>query len=887
MPSGCKVWCLEQAPIMFDATHPPRPPASAEVFATACDYCVVGCAYRVWRWPADTPQTAAPAAGVPFANPAQANLITWQGRPHHVLVLPDPEAKAVNPGGNHSMRGGTLAQKCFNPSNRSRERLTTPLLRVRGQLVPVGWEVALEILAGVSQHVLAQHGEHAWGIKAYSYQYFENTYAISKLAFDAVGTPAYAPHDKCANTNDAAGLDDAGLEAFAPSYEDWGAAEVLFCSGTDPFETKATLFTQWIKHGATPDKTLIFATPHRTMGVAWGEKKGGLWLPVLPGTDTLLHNAIARIIVERGWQDQDFIERWVAQRWEVDQGLGRGTRNTPWQWRTTWGALQSDWADYRNFLLQREEHTLAHAARLTGVPPERITRAAELLAKPRADGRRPKASFMLEKGNYWSNNYLNSASFAALGLICGAGNRPGQVIGRGGGHQRGMVSAPGNPGWLSPEKYPGRRKKPLNLDRWLIDGRLRFAWVFGTTWIGAMAASNELERNFARLTVERAEQVKSAAAQEAIAALRARADAGGMVLVDSDIYPVAPLGTRYADLVLPAATWGEADFTRCNGERRLRLYPRFCDAPGEARPDWQAVQGFAQRMGWGERFAWKNASEVFEEAARHSRGGAYDYHELVQEAKRQGLSGHELLRRLGPDGMQTPIRKVQGQLMGTLRLHDPALTPADAQSWRSKLIHAFNTHSGKAVLLKSPWDFPGWQEFYEAAQPRAEKQELWITNGRINEVWQTGFDDLRKPYTAARGLPQMLFIHPQDAADRGINNGDRVRVVNDTVYVQTGMPLGVESPDQHFRALLAAGHIRITQGSFEAIAVLDSGLRPGVAKAGFNHPGNPANAVCHAVPDPLTNNYRYKLGRGRVESLGPSEYVKDLRSVSLKARGIV
>ncbi|MBI3148412.1 MAG: molybdopterin-dependent oxidoreductase [Betaproteobacteria bacterium] len=864
---------------------PPRPPKGADQFTTACDYCVVGCAYRVWRWPVKA--GGAPDDTVPWANPAQHNLISWRGEAHHVLVLPDPEAHAVNPGGNHSMRGGTLAQKCHNPTNRTRERLGTPLLRVAGQLVPVSWDAAIEIMARVSQHVLKHHGEHAWGIKAYSYQYFENTYAITKLAFDAVGTPAFAPHDKCANTNDAAGLDDAGLEAFAPSYEDWGACEVLFCSGTDPFETKSTLFTQWIMHGARPDKTLIFATPHRTMGVAWGERAGGLWLPVLPGTDTLLHNAIARIIVERGWQDQAFIDRWIAQRWEVDQGLGRGTRNTPWQWRTTWGTFQSDWADYRAFVLGRDEHRLADAARLTGVPAEKMLRAAQLLAAPRADGSRPKASFMLEKGNYWSNNYLNSASFAALGLICGAGNRAGQVIGRGGGHQRGMVSAPGHPGWLSPEKYSGRRKKPLNLDRWLIDGKLRFAWVFGTTWIGAMAASKELERAIARHTVDQREQVGDTDPAAAAAALIARIEAGGLMLVDSDIYPVAPLNTRYADLVLPAATWGEADFTRCNGERRLRLYQAFADAPGEAKPDWWAVQAFARRMGWGERFAWTSASAVFEEAARHSRGGAYDYHELVQEARRQGTTGHALLARMGSDGIQTPVRRAHGRLFGTPRLHDPDNALADANAWRNKLIQAFNTHSGKAVLLKSPWNFPGWSEFYEAAKPRPEKNELWITNGRVNENWQSGFDDLRKPYTAARGLPQMLFMNPEDAAARGIASGDRVRVVNDTVYVLTGMPVGVESTDQHFKALLAAGHIKVTQGDFEAVAILDPGMRQGVAKAGFNHPAGPANAVCHAVPDPLTNNYRYKLGRGRVERLGVSEFVEDLQGVSLKARGLI
>jgi arsenite oxidase large subunit len=343
----------------------PLPPLGAEEISTACDYCVVGCSYRVWRWKVGAGGTANTA--VPWANPSQHNIVQWQGEPHHVLVLPDPQARAVNPLGNHSMRGGTLAQKCYNPENKTRERLTTPLLRVRGELQPVSWDTALDIMAAVSKHVLKNHGEHAWGVKAYSYQYFENTYAITRLALDAIGTPAFAPHDKCANGNDAAGLDDAGLEAFAPAYEDWGACDVLFMSGTDPFETKSTLFTSWIMRGGAPNKTLIFATPHRSMGVAWAEQRGGLWLPVIPGTDTLLHNAIARVIVERGWQDQAFIEHWVAKRWEVDQGYGRGTRNTPWQWRTTWGTWQSDWEDFRQFLMSRDEHRLEHAARITGV----------------------------------------------------------------------------------------------------------------------------------------------------------------------------------------------------------------------------------------------------------------------------------------------------------------------------------------------------------------------------------------------------------------------------------------------------------------------------------------------------------------------------------------
>ena len=559
----------------------PLPPKGAEVLTTACDYCTVACGYKVYRWPVGNEGGQKPgenALGAAFphqnmlgvwASPTQHNIVRHNGRAHHVLVLPDREAKAVNIGGNHSIRGGTLAQKCYNPENRTSERLTQPMIRVRGTLAPVSWDLATEVMADISKYVLQKYGEHAWGIKMYSYQYFENTYAITKLGMTTIGTPSIAPHDKCANTNDATGMDDAGLDSFAACYEDWGSCEVAFLSGVDPYETKTVLFTQWMMPSGAK---MIFVTPHKTMGVAWGEQNGGLWLPIIPGTDTILHNAMARIIIENKWQDQEFIDKWIANTWEVDQGYGRGTRNTGWQWRTTWGTWQSDWPDYQKFILGRDEHKLENAAKITGLRAEDIRRAAEMIAKPKPDGTRPKTSFMLEKGNYWSNNYMNTTSLSALGLICGAGNRPGRVISRGGGHQRGMMSAGGGSGWLSPEKYPGRRKKDFNLDRWVIDGKLHFAWVFGTTWIPAMLASQELADAIRARTRGNTNEITNLDRKAIFEVLKKRVDSGGMVLVDSDIYPVEPLNTQLADIVLPAATWGEENFTRCNSERRLRLY---------------------------------------------------------------------------------------------------------------------------------------------------------------------------------------------------------------------------------------------------------------------------------------------------------------------------
>ena len=880
--------------------HVPLPTKDADVFTTACDYCTVGCGYKVYRWPVGKEGGASAKqnglkADFPHQNmmttwvsPHQHNIVSFKGMPHHVVVVPDKDATVVNVGGNHSIRGGTLAEKCFNPDNRTRERLQQPMLRVNGTLTPVSWDLATEVMADISKYILGKYGEHAWGIKMYSYQYFENTYAITKLGMTSIGTPSIAPHDKNANTNDATGLDDAGLDSFAASYQDWADAEVAFLSGVDPYETKTTLFTQWMMPG---EKKFIFVTPHKTMGVAWALSQGrGIWLPIIPGTDTVLHMAMARIVIENNWQDQEFIDKWIAKPWEVDEGYGRGTRNTGWQWRTTWGNWQSDWEDYKKFILGQEESKLDVAARMTGLNAEEIRKAAEWIAKP-VNGKRPKTSFMLEKGNYWSNNYMNTTSLASLGLICGAGNRPGRMISRGGGHQRGMISAGGGSGWLSPEKYPGRRKKDFNMDLWLMAGELKFTWIFGTTWIAAMMASNTLEKKMRELTVDNPHKITSLDRAAIFEDLKKRVDSGGMVMVDSDIYPVFPLGTELADIVLPAATWGEDNFTRCNSERRLRLYSKFYDAPGDAKPDWWAVQKFAQKMGFDKDggYQWKDSNDVFEEAARFSRGGVLNYHPLATQAKEKGIKAQELLRTYGTTGIQTPIRVRDGKLVGTQRLHDPNNNWGEIEEAEVQIasLYAFNTHSGKAILLKSPWKFSGWIQFYDAVKPRLEKNEIWVTNGRFNETWQSGFDDLRKPYLSQRWPVAGIVIHPDDAKRVGIESGDVVEVVNDAVYVQTGQPQGVLETDLNFNQLMKDGHIMTTVGKFQAVAIVSDEMRPGVAMANFNFPKSPANAVVSAVPDPMTNNYRYKLGRGVLSKVGESPYKHDFTRMSFKPRPIV
>jgi arsenite oxidase large subunit len=881
----------------LDVDQIPIPPADADRITTACNYCIVACGYVAFRWPVGTqggPAAADNAFGwdfphaaptAPWVSPNQHNIVMHEGRPHHVVVVPDFDADVVNPQGNHSIRGGTLAQKLYNPNTQTRERLREPMVRVANTLTPVSWDLVTDVMAEVSRHVLDRYGVHAWGMKTYSYEFFENTYAISKLVNQAIGTPIYAPHDKPQAAEDTPGLDDAGINAFSASYDDWGSCHVAFCSGVDPYETKTVLFTSWMMGGANPGKRMIMVTPHRTMGVQYAIENGGLWLPVIPGSDTALHLALARIIIENGWQDQAFIDRWVANRWEVNSGYGRGTRNTRWQWRTTWGRFQSDWYDYREWIMQEPAAELERAAEITGLNPDLIRRAAAMIAEPREDGTRPKTSFMLEKGNYWSNNYMNTASVATLGLICGAGNRPGQVISRGGGHQRGWMGSGPKRGYLSPEKYPGRRKKSVNVDRWVMDGNVRFMWVMGSTWFPAMLASQELSTRVEELVKGPGEMPRHVDRDHLIETYIRRIDAGGMVLVNSDIYPVDPLNTQYADIVLPAAAWGEEDRTRCNAERRLRLYGKIADAPGEAKPDWWAIAQVATKMGYPD-FDWGSSADIFEEAARFSRNGVLSYNALHVKAQAEGKRSHELLREYGTTGIQTPIRMVGGELVGTKRLHDPDNEWGEVEGVTkdSKWLYSFGTHTGKALILRTPWENDGWIDFYEAIKPRADRGEIWITNGRVNETWQSGFDDRRKPMLHRRWPWPYIFVHPEDAAPHGIESGDLVEGYNDTVYVQRGRPTGVKGDDLSFTKLLEDGHIQTTQGSFVAVAIVSDEMRPGVSMANFNYPGSLANSVCHAVPDPVTGNYRYKLGRGTLNRVGESPYKNNLAEMSLKPR---
>lgn len=242
----------------------------------------------------------------------------------------------------------------------------------------------------------------------------------------------------------------------------------------------------------------------------------------------------------------------------------------------------------------------------------------------------------------------------------------------------------------------------------------------------------------------------------AVEVLKRRVDESGMFVVHQDIYLRGQMGSDFADIVLPAATWGEEDFTRCNGERRLRLYSKFCDAPGDAKPDWWIIAQFAKRMGFKD-YDWKDSNDVFEQAVRFGRMGVLNYHPLVVYAKQLGKKGHELLRELGTHGIQTPIRyretltepddykqyvgyyddpNVAGAIIGTKRLHDPEMDYGvpEGPTVHTPWLSAFGSHTGKALLHKTPWDL--FSDFYDRILPNQCGSTLRVVNAVGNTQHQ-------------------------------------------------------------------------------------------------------------------------------------------------------
>jgi ferredoxin-nitrate reductase len=204
---------------------------------------------------------------------------------------------------------------------------------------------------------------------------------------------------------------------------------------------------------------------------------------------------------------------------------------------------------------------------------------------------------------------------------------------------------------------------------------------------------------------------------------------------------------QYADLVLPAAAWAEKTGTMTNSERRISYLNKVVDAPGEALPDAEILWRLAQKMGFAESFPYTNTAQVYDEHCQLTKGTRIDI---------SGLS-HKRLQTKGT--IQWPVPDAASE--GTPRL------------FTNKL---FYTPNGRAKIHTVAEE--------NLSDPPTPELPLILTTGRIRDQWHTMTKTGKVNKLNQHIDKPFLEIHPSDALERGIAEGDPVIITNGQGRVQ-------------------------------------------------------------------------------------------------------
>lgn len=545
-------------------------PAGVKETDSVCGYCGVGCRARV----ESTGEAVLRIEGVPGA--------------------------AVNDG--HMCVKGRYA----HAYHRSKDRLTTPLLRDgAGVLRPATWDEAIAFTAGRLVEIRDRSGPDALGTMTSARSTNEAAYLLQKLFRSVIGTNNTDCCARVCHSSTAVALGMiTGTGAATASYADLEETGLIVIAGANPTEAHPVIGAR-IKQAVLRGAALVTIDP-RHIELA---KYADLHLPLWPGSNVALFNALAKVMIEEGLHDRDY----VAQRCEGFEEIVR-------------------------FLAAQ---SLDDLARITRLPAETIREAARLIAA------RGPGVFVSGLGlSEQTQGVAGVMAYANLGLLNGALGRrgSGMLPLRGQNNVQGaadMGSQPYSlPGYMKLGDPEVRRRldgiwgkaPPTEAGKTIpemydaaIAGSLRALWIQGEDVVQSDPNTDHVVKALKSLDL--------------------------LIVQELFMTDTAEL----AHVVFPAASVLEQEGTFTNGERRIQHVKPAVAPPGSARPDWEVIRDVAVSMrGLGAAWKYRTPADVMDELARvvpHLFGGvSYD--------------------RLGGDGLQWPC-PAPGH-PGTRTLHEPA-----------------------------------------------------------------------------------------------------------------------------------------------------------------------------------------------------------------------
>jgi assimilatory nitrate reductase catalytic subunit len=580
-------------------------------------------------------------------------------------------------------------------------RATVPLLRESRTVLPAptSWDNALDVAAERFARIIAEHGPDAVAFYVSGQLLTEDYYVFNKLARVLVGTNNIDSNSRlCMSSAVAAYKATLGADAVPCSYADIELADLMLIAGSNMAYAHPVVFRRIeAAREKNPDLKLVVVDPRRTDTAAGAD----LHLAIAPGSDALLYSAMLHVLLWEGLTDNAFI-----------------------------AAHTNGFNDLR---AQLAELTPGAVAAACGLKAEEIVTAARMFGQARAP-----LSFWCQGLNQSIHGTANGAALIHLHLATGKIGKPGvgpfSLTGQPnamGGRETGTMAnlLPGhrdinNPAdraelaalWNIPVLPETPGKTAVELFDALADGTVKAVWIACTNPAQSLP---DLAKVRAALTKAEFVVVQDAWGDTETAA--------------------------YADLLLPAVTWGEKDGTVTNSERRISRVRAAVPPPGAARADWRIASDFArklaEKLGVGSTvkagFGFDSPSEIYAEYVKTTVGRDLDI---------GGLS-HEALDRHGP--LQWPVNDNKG----TERLY------ADRR-------FAFPDGKAKFVAIDTR---------LTAEAPDA-RHPFRLLTGRLRDQWHGMSRTGRIPRLYSHEPEPRIQVHPSDLNRRGWQEGQLMRI---------------------------------------------------------------------------------------------------------------
>ena len=580
-------------------------------------------------------------------------------------------------------------------------RLLHPMRREQRGERPkrVGWDAALDFATERFAQVIRDHGPDAVGFYISGQLLTEDYYVFNKLAKGLIGTNNVDTNSRLCMSSAVAGYKlTLGADAPPTCYDDVRHAGCIFIVGSKTAFTHPILFRRIEDaKAADPALKIIFCDPRRTdtAGIA------DLYLPVQPGTDVMLFNGLLHIMLWEGWTRPDYIAAHTTGLDELKAtvrdctpdlvaqvcGIRREDLFTAAKWFATSPATLSLYCQGLN---QSTSGTAKNAALIN------LHLATAQIGKPGA------GPFSLTG----QPNAMGGREVGGLANLLSAHRELANPQ-----HRAEVAALWGVP--TVPEK-PG--KTAVEMFQAAADGEIKALWI---------ACTNPAQSMPDQLTVRRAlERAEFVVVQEAFSTTST---------------------CDYADLLLPATTWGEKSGTVTNSERRISRVQPAVAGPGETRHDWQIAVDFAkrleQRLGTSRTlFPYPSPEAIWNEHRESTRGRDLDI---------TGMS-YALLEH---SPLQWPMPA--GQSAGKVRLYEDGVFP---------------TPDGRARFANTVYQ--------PVAEPRESRYPFSLTTGRLRDQWH----GMSRTGTLGRLFGHVaepsVQMNPQDMSRRGLAAGDLVHVTS-------------------------------------------------------------------------------------------------------------